>query len=129
MTEVEQALRREVARASRYGETFSLLAIDAAPAPEVLDRVRDGVRLCDVVLAAGGDRIAVVLPETPLQGALQVALRLAATWGRGGAAPEEPGPAVGVAVYPSPKVADARALLAAAEAALGRARAHRGVST
>ncbi len=128
MTELEQALRREIARASRYAEELALLLLDLDPTPEVLGGIRDGVRLCDTVFAAGAGRTAVVLPETPLQGALQVALRLGTTPPHAGVGPASPGLAVGVATYPSPKVADAQGLLFAAEAALARARARGGVS-
>ncbi len=121
MTELGDTLRREVARASRYRETFSLLLLAVDPTPELLGQVRDGVRLSDVALPAGAGRVAVVLPETPLQGALQVAQRLVATLSAGAGSGADPGPSVGVAVFPSTGIADARALLAAAESALSRA--------
>ena len=65
-----------------------------------------------------------ILPETPLAGALVVATRLA---GALGPSPTNGGPqAVGVAAYPSPAIADADALLRAAEKAMENARSSGG---
>ncbi len=128
MTELDDTLRREVARASRYRETFSLLLVAVEPTPEVLGRVRDGIRLSDAAIPAGEARVAVVLPETPLQGALQVAQRLVATLSTGDGSGAARGPSVGVAVFPSAGIADARALLAASESALSRAGPRGGVA-
>ena len=120
MTELEAALRREFARASRYREPLSLLVVDLPSSSDVLGRIRDGVRLCDSVVAGPEGRVVVILPETPLSGALQVATRLE------GVLDEPPGqagpPSIGVASYPSPAVADAAALLRIAGKALARAR-------
>ncbi len=128
MTELGDTLRREVARASRYRETFCLLLLAVEPTPEVLGRVRDGLRLCDVALPSGDGRVAVVLPETPLQGGLQVAERLAATLSAGAGSGPDPGPAIGIAVFPAAGIADGGALLAAAASALSRATGRGGVS-
>ncbi len=128
MTELEDTLRREVARASRYRETFCLLLLAEKPTPDLLARVRDGLRLCDVAVPSGEGRVAVVLPETPLQGGLQVAQRLATTLSAGAGSGGAPGPAIGVAVFPSAGIADGAALLAAAVTALARATARGGVS-
>jgi GGDEF domain-containing protein len=127
VTELEAVLRREVSRAARYREELCLLLVDVPPATDVLERIRDGLRLCDAALAADG-RVAVVLPETSLAGALQVAERLARGPSRSPGAPDAPGPAIGVGAYPSPSVADARSLLAAAGAALDRARRRGGIA-
>jgi GGDEF domain-containing protein len=124
MTELEAALRREFARASRYREPLSLLVVDRPSSSDVLGRIRDGVRLCDSVVAGPEARVVVILPETPLSGALQVATRLE------GVLDEPPGQAgptcIGVASYPSPAVADAAALLRIAGKALARARTEGG---
>jgi GGDEF domain-containing protein len=128
VTELGDTLRREVARASRYRETFCLLLLSVEATPEVLGRVRDGLRLCDAAVPSGEGRVAVVLPETPLQGGLQVAERLAATLSAGAGSGADPGPAIGVAVFPSAGVTDGAALLAAAASALSRANARGGVS-
>ena len=123
-SELELAVRREFARASRYRQNLSVLHIDAPPTADVLGRVRDGVRLCDSVVVAPGDRVFVVLPETALAGALIVATRLA---GALGPSPSTGGPtAIGVATYPSPSVPDGDALLRAAGKALEEARSRGG---
>ncbi len=123
-SELEVAVRREFARASRYRQSLSVLQIDLPPTAEVLGRVRDGVRLCDSVVAAPGDRVLVVLPETPLAGALLVAARLE---GALGPSPSAGGPpAIGVAAYPSASVADGDALLRSAAKALEDARSRGG---
>ena len=117
-------LRREYARAVRYHQDLALLLVDLPPSSEVLGRVRDAVRLCDSASPAPGDRVAVILPETTLTGALLVATRLA---GALGPSPTTGGPrSVGVGSYPSPSIADAAGLLRAAEKALEMARSRGG---
>jgi hypothetical protein len=113
-SELDLAIRREFARAIRYRQNLSLLHIDLPPTAEVLGRVRDGVRLCDSVVAAPGERVLVVLPETALAGVL-------------GPSPSSGGPAaIGVATYPSPAVPDGDALVRAAGKALEDARSRGG---
>jgi hypothetical protein len=124
MSELEVALRREFARAVRYRQHISVLLVDVPPTADVLGNVRDAVRLCDSAVPASTDRVAVILPETQLGGALVVATRLA---GALGPSPVTGRPqSVGVAAYPSPSVADAEALMRAAEKALDIARSHGG---
>ena len=117
-------LRREYARAVRYHQDLSLLILDVPPSSEALGRVRDAVRLCDSASPAPGDRLAVILPETTLTGALLVATRLA---GALGPSPTTGGPqSVGVATCPSPSIGDAGSLVRAAERALESARSRGG---
>jgi GGDEF domain-containing protein len=124
LSELQIGLRREYARAARYRQDLALLLVDLPPSSDVLGRVRDAVRLCDFASPAPGDRVAVILPETALAGALLVAARLA---GALGPSPATGGPqSVGVAAYPSPSVADADALMLAAERALESARSQGG---
>lgn len=125
MTELEVALRREHARAVRYRETFSLLLVDRAPTADVLERMRDATRLCDAVVPAPEQgRVAVILPETPLAGALQVGERLA---GLLADPPPQGGvPAIGVATHPGSRPADAAGLLREAIRALEQARSKGG---
>jgi hypothetical protein len=124
VTELDTALRREFARAARYREPLALLLVDLPSSSDVLGRIRDGVRLCDSAVAGPEGRVVVILPETPLAGALQVATRLAAVLGE---PPGEAGsPGIGVACYPSPAVNDAAALLRGAGKALARARSAGG---
>ena len=124
MSELEVALRREFARAVRYRQDIAVLLVDLPPTADVLGNVRDAVRLCDSAVPAPGNRVAVILPETQLAGALVVATRLV---GALGPSPATGGPqSVGVATYPSPSVADADALMRAAEKALELARSRGG---
>lgn len=123
-SELDLAIRREFARAARYRQNLSLLLIDLPPASDVLGRVRDGVRLCDSVVAAPADRVLVLLPETALSGALLVAARLA---GALGPSPFSGGPAsIGVATYPSAQASDGAGLLRSAAKALDDARSRGG---
>jgi GGDEF domain-containing protein len=124
LSELQIGLRREYARAVRYHQDLALLLLDLPPSSDVLGRVRDAVRLCDSASPAPGDRVAVILPETALTGALLVATRLA---GALGPSPTTGAPqSVGVAAYPSPAIADADALMRAAERALEGARSQGG---
>lgn len=124
MTELQVALRREFARAVRYRQPLAVLLVDLPPSSDVLERVRDAVRVCDSAALAPGNRVAVLLPETPLAGALRVATRLAGALGPGPATGGTP--SVGVATYPSPSISDADALMRAAEKALDTARSRGG---
>jgi GGDEF domain-containing protein len=124
MTELELALRREHARAVRYREPFSILLVDRAPTPEVLERVRDATRLCDAVHSSPEEGLAVLLPGTALAGALQAASRLAAMLSTLPTAAGDT--AIGVATHPSPRVADAAGLLREAGRALRQAKERGG---
>jgi GGDEF domain-containing protein len=124
LTEFQVALRREFARASRYRQPLSLLLGDLPATSDALGKVRDAVRLCDSAVTAPGERIAVILPETPLEGALLVATRLA---GALGPSPATGGPqSFGVATYPSSAVTDADGLLRGAQKAMETARSRGG---
>jgi GGDEF domain-containing protein len=124
LSEFQVALQREFSRASRHRQSLSLLLVDLPATSDVIEKVRDSIRLCDSAVVAPGERVAVVLPETPLQGALLVATRLAGALG--------PSPATGglhsfgVATFPSGAVTDADGLLRAAQAAMDRARSTGG---
>jgi GGDEF domain-containing protein len=124
--ELEGILRKEFARAARYRESFCLLLLEAAPTGEALGAIRDGVRLCDSVVPAGPTRVAVLLPETPLSGALQVATRLARVLAAPDATGQAPTLALGIGLFPSPQAIDAAALLRAASSALEQAASQGG---
>jgi len=126
MTELEEVLRREFARAARYRESFALLLLDLTPTGEALSSTRDGLRLCDSVIASGGKRVAVVLPQTSLAGALQVATRLGETLTPPEGPASVPPLAIGIGVYPSAQAGDAAAILRGAERALEQARSRGG---
>jgi len=124
LSEFQAGLRREYSRAVRYRQNLALLLVDLPPTPGVLARTRDAVRLCDSASPAPAGRVAVILPETPLAGALLVATRLAGALGSS-AGTGDPR-CIGVAAYPSPSVADADGLIRAAERAMENARSRGG---
>lgn len=124
LTDLELALRREFARAVRHRQPIAVLLVDLPPTSDVLGTVRDAVRLCDSTVPAPGNRVAVILPETQLAGALLVATRLA---GALGPSPTTGGPqSVGVGSYPSPSILDAAGLVRSAEKAMEMARSRGG---
>jgi diguanylate cyclase (GGDEF)-like protein len=133
-----EALEAEVLRSRRYGHPLALLMIDVDGLREVNnarghpagDRLlaavaavlREGVREVDLPARYGGDEFAVLLPETPLPGAMVAAERLraaveAADLGDGAGLTLS----LGVAAAP-PLDRDVEGLLAEADAALYRAK-------
>lgn len=126
MTELEGILRKELSRASRYREPLAVLLLDLQPTGEVVGAIRDGVRLCDSVVPDGGARVAVILPETPLAGAIQVGTRLAGVLAPADAPNATPALAIGVGIFPSAQATDAASLVRVAEAALAQARSGGG---
>ncbi len=88
----DQELAREVARATRAGNEFSLLALDVdyfkrindtrghmagdAVLREVGALLKQSRRAGDVVARTGGEEFSILLPATPLGGAQHVATRL-----------------------------------------------------
>lgn len=88
----DQELVREVARATRAGNEFSMLALDLdffktindtrghmvgdAVLREVGALLKHARRAGDVVARTGGEEFSIILPDTTPQGALQVATRL-----------------------------------------------------
>ncbi|MBM4390267.1 MAG: GGDEF domain-containing protein [Deltaproteobacteria bacterium] len=90
----DRTLRREFEHARRYTRPLSLLLADADDIQSINDRfghrvgdlvirqigriVRDNLRLSDPGARLGGEEFAILLPETPLDGALAVGERLRA---------------------------------------------------
>jgi len=126
VTELEQVLRKEFSRAARYREPLAVLLLDLQPTGELLGAIRDGVRLCDCVVPDGPDRVAIILPETPLAGAIQVGTRLGGVLAPPGGPEPSAGMAIGIGVFPSALATDAAALLRCAAAALEQARSRGG---
>ncbi len=92
---LEEILSREYSRVTRYGGTLSFILIDLdffknvndthghLAGDEVLKvaaaRIQRDLRASDVVARYGGEEFAVILPETPLEGAAILADRLRTT--------------------------------------------------
>lgn len=88
----QATLSVELGRAQRHNHTLSLLIIDLDYLKEVNDRfghpsgdmviktiaetIRNGCREMDFAARYGGEEFTVILPETPLSGAIQVADRI-----------------------------------------------------
>ena len=89
---LDEVLLREVARCNRYGRPMSVVMIDLDRFKELNDRyghqagdqvlceaaelIRGFVRSQDIVARYGGEEIAVLMPETPMEQAALVAERL-----------------------------------------------------
>ena len=89
---LENRLSSEYDRTRRYGGTFSMILFDLDFFKKVNDtyghlagdkvlveisaRVRDMLRSSDVIGRYGGEEFVLILPETPLEGARQIAERL-----------------------------------------------------
>jgi two-component system cell cycle response regulator len=134
---LQESIRREVERASRFGRTLSVLVLDLdhfkvvndtyghavgdAVLVEFAKRVRAGLREVDLAFRQGGEEFVVLLPETDVDGAATVAERL------GAAVRDSPVPvadrwrvpvtvSIGIAVYPRHGASAQRVLDAADEA-------------
>lgn len=90
----EERLSHETARAARYGEPLSLLAVDVDGLKSINDRhghragdlalqavaraLRDGARDSDLAVRVGGDEFALLAPSTPTVAAAALAERIRA---------------------------------------------------
>lgn len=138
-----ERLHAEVDRARRFKSQLSLLMVDVDHFKSVNDRyghlVGDSVlrqmgslltglvRTIDVVARYGGEEFVVILPETASDGAVVFAERLRERAERqsfdiGGPHPLHLTCSVGVATFPSPRVASTEDLFARADEALYRAK-------
>ncbi len=133
---LRSALRREMKRAGRFRQSFTLLMIDVDHLKEYNDReghlrgshlLRDLARILsrqvrgmDLLAKYGGDEFTVILPQTPREGGRAVAERIrgaveAHTFYR--CRPGQMTVSAGVAVYPDDGI-QPTTLIAAADAAL-----------
>ncbi len=94
---LHEVLRREVARAERYGHALSLILIDIDNFKDINDRyghlvgdealrrvakaLRENIRRVDYIFRWGGDEFCLVLPETNGPGAQEVMRRLSTPFG------------------------------------------------
>jgi two-component system cell cycle response regulator len=138
-----ERLSSEVDRSLRYGDVLTLLMVDVdhfknindshghlvgdAVLREIGSLLHASVRAVDVVARYGGEEFVIILPETPLEGALVFAERLRETIerhgfaGRGGAGLRLTA-SIGAATFPSPHVHSTEDLFARADEALYRAK-------
>ncbi len=133
---LKTALRREVARASRYGQTFSVIMIDVdhlkrynedhghLGGSELLRQLAGilarNSRAIDLVAKYGGDEFLIILPQTRLDGAVSMGKRVCQAVADSAFPHTQPGAitvSIGVASFPQ-HGATMEALLAASDAAL-----------
>jgi CheY-like chemotaxis protein len=119
---LDQRLQEEYERARRYALSFSLVLLDLGSAPDDAgDRLRRGLRLPDFISRYEGGELAIVLPETGLDGAVRSLARIRQQLGiRVG---DGDGFSAGVVTYPHPAVTQADDMFALVEAALARGKA------
>ena len=131
----------EIERAKRYERVLSLVMLDVDNFKEINDQrghqfgdhvlvevgkiLTGNVRGSDIVCRYGGEEFAVLLPETPLEQAGRAAEKLRTLLKerfRRGRDPVALTVSLGVAIYPSPGVADESELVRHADAALYEAK-------
>jgi two-component system, cell cycle response regulator len=136
-----ERLKEEFRRAQRYDDPLALLVLDvdhfkavndAHGHPvgdevlrEVAEAIRKAVRDTDLLARCGGEEFAVLLPRTPLAGALTVAERVWRAVGAlrvGPQAQERITASVGVSGFPSRSVLTSEQLVGTADEALYRAK-------
>lgn len=134
---LDHRLQEEFERARRYSLSFSLVLLDIGSSgaeagesgpTEAAERLRQELRLPDFVSRYGGGELAIVLPETGLDGARRSVARM-----REQLVPPAPGSAAaerrfsaGIVTYPHPAVTQADDMFALVEAALARGKAQVG---
>jgi len=131
---LERQLELEIARTERYGHAFSLLMIDIDKFKLVNDTfghemgddvirllakiMQEGIRGIDLAARIGGEEFAIILTETPVERAMEVAERLKQSI-KNAEIPTVGSITVSVGVAEAPDCAQtARELLACADAAL-----------
>ena len=125
-------LQEEFERARRYSLSFSLVLLDmGSPGAEpggVAEQLRRKLRLPDFVSRYVGGEVAIVLPETDVDGARRSVARMREQLGApppGSTAGDAPFSA-GIVTYPHPAVTQADDMFALVEAALARGKAQAG---
>jgi diguanylate cyclase (GGDEF)-like protein len=137
---LKSALRREIKRASRFGQELSLVMLDVDNLKTYNDRhghlrgsyllkrlarlLAEQVRSFDLIAKYGGDEFTLILPQTGKEGALVVAERMRTVVEAHAFPLAPPGQitiSLGIATYPN-EAREARALVRAADGALYRAK-------
>jgi diguanylate cyclase (GGDEF)-like protein len=129
----DHRLREEFERARRYSLSFSLVLLDLGPREAdgegglttAAERLRQGLRLPDFLSRYSSGELAIILPETGIDGARRSVIRLREQLGRQGpnGKSEQPPVSAGIVTYPHPAVAQADDMFALVEAALARGKA------
>lgn len=139
----DSRLAEELLRSERYEHDFCLMIIDIdlfkrindtyghqegdKVLQEMADRLRENVRATDAVFRYGGEELAVILPETDLGAAMELAVRINKAIGdppfmlNRGQSPESITVSIGVAAYPD-NAHGVQTLIRAADAALYKAK-------
>jgi diguanylate cyclase (GGDEF)-like protein len=137
-----QRLRFEAARAKRFRSPLSAVMIDLDHFKRINDEhghsagdqvlagvgrlLRESVRVIDIAGRYGGEELCVVLPNTPLEGALKFAetlrVKIEAQLHYAGARPLPVTASFGVGAFDHMEIADAESLLRQADDALYRAK-------
>jgi two-component system cell cycle response regulator len=136
-------LTAEVDRARRFSSSLSLLLLDVDHFKQINDTaghlagdsvlrqlgalLEDAIRKVDIVARYGGEEFVAILPETALDGGVTFAERLreriaAKAFDVGAEHPVHLTVSVGIATFPSPRVASTEDLFARADEALYRAK-------
>jgi two-component system cell cycle response regulator len=140
-----ERITEEVQRAHRYGSVVTLLLLDMDHFKQVNDTfghligdavlaqlasvMQASLRTVDVAARYGGEEFVAILPETALEGGIVIAERLRERVERHEFAGANGNPlrltaSLGVAAYPTAEVRSTEDLIARADAALYRAKAH-----
>jgi diguanylate cyclase (GGDEF)-like protein len=134
---LDHRLQEEFERARRYSLSFSLVLLDLGPPGaeagehvlvETADRLRHELRLPDFLSRYGGGEVAIVLPETGLDGARRSVARMREQLASQplGSAVADSSFSAGIVTYPHPAVTHADDMFALVEAALARGKAQVG---
>jgi diguanylate cyclase (GGDEF)-like protein len=137
----QERLREEFRAAQRYDDTLSLIIVDLDCFKEVNERwgppagddvlrmvakvLQQNVRATDLVARYGGEEFAVLLPRTPLTGAITAAERIWKELGALRVGPEgglQVTASLGVSSFPHRSVLSSDQLLLSADEALSRAK-------
>jgi len=135
---MNEMIGREIDRCSRYGGRFSVVVLDIDSLKSVNDSrghlagdeflrnvgstLRTAIRSTDQAFRYGGDEFAILLPQTALEAAAEVAERVRRQLAANAVGMDTPTTAsLGVASWPASGV-DGEALMAAADAALYQAK-------
>jgi two-component system, cell cycle response regulator len=131
---LDHRLQEEFERARRYSLSFSLVLLDVGAREAeggeggltaAAERLRQALRLPDFLSRYGGGELAIILPETGLDGARRSVVRLRERLARKAleVPSDHPSISAGIVTYPHPAVTQPDDMFALVEAALARGKA------